>query len=79
MYGDIISLTDALLISVIAMIIVFLGLGAIYGILLIFRRIFSEKTPKNSVAAQISENDGDDEDLTAVLMAAIHAYENDVK
>ncbi len=43
MYGDIISLADALLISVIAMFIVFLAVGAIYAILMIFRKVFSEK------------------------------------
>jgi undecaprenyl pyrophosphate phosphatase UppP len=77
MYGDIVSLPDALLISVIAMIIVFLALGAIYAILLIFRKIFTEK--QKPIVAQISERDGDDEELTAVLMAAIHAYENDMR
>ena len=38
MYGDIISLGDALLIFVIAMVIVFIGLGLLYGILLIFKK-----------------------------------------
>ncbi len=76
MYGDIISLGDALLIFVIAMVIVFIGLGLLYGILLIFKKAFEKKTTETQVVA---EDKGSEDELIAVFTAAIAAYESDVK